>query len=91
MLRTTCVTRKAHGSGVRAHHQWCMCPHRTRPRAACEPSPPAPHGASEHTLHWPEGGTPPANATGGNDALNASPPYDHAYAGVVASHRLTDE
>eukprot|EP00965_Chrysotila_dentata_P225055 6194541-Pleurochrysis_carterae.AAC.2 len=35
MPRTTRVTRKAHGSGARAHHKWCMCPLRTRPRAAC--------------------------------------------------------
>eukprot|EP00965_Chrysotila_dentata_P047979 1591467-Pleurochrysis_carterae.AAC.1 len=33
-----------------------------------------PHGASEHALHWPQGGKPPGNATGGSDVLNPSPP-----------------
>eukprot|EP00965_Chrysotila_dentata_P007788 254332-Pleurochrysis_carterae.AAC.4 len=49
-----------------------------------------PHGASEHALLWPQGAsrrrTRPAAAT-----CSTRRPYAHAYASVVASHRLTVE
>eukprot|EP00965_Chrysotila_dentata_P039818 1322774-Pleurochrysis_carterae.AAC.2 len=91
MPKKTRVTRTAHGNGVRPHQLWCLHLHCIRPNAVCVPSPPAPHGASEHASHWLQGA---AHAAGERDRrqqrADRVAPYDYAYyAGAVASHRLT--
>eukprot|EP00965_Chrysotila_dentata_P013553 449562-Pleurochrysis_carterae.AAC.1 len=68
--RTTRVTRTAHGNGARHCHLWCLSLHCTRLCAVCVPLPPARTAPLSTRTALASGGKPPANATGGSDALN---------------------
>eukprot|EP00965_Chrysotila_dentata_P137206 4538287-Pleurochrysis_carterae.AAC.1 len=64
----TRVTRAAYGNGARPCHLRCLSMHRTRLCAVCVPSLPA-RTAPLSNNALASGGKPPANATGGSDAL----------------------
>eukprot|EP00965_Chrysotila_dentata_P078581 2589689-Pleurochrysis_carterae.AAC.1 len=71
--RTTRVTHTAHGDGARPHRRWCSGRTALRLHGVCVPSPPVRTAPlSAHCMA--SGGKPPANATGGSDVLNPSPP-----------------